>query len=1679
MAYDQTLFNTDPYYDDYDRTKKFLRMMFRPGYAVQARELTQLQTILQNQVSEFGNHIFSEGSMVLDGQISQNYIKYARVTGITGTTSVKDFIGTTIRSTNTASATVLYAEPGLSSGDTNAVLFFQYADGGTAFSSGIQLGATASTNAPISATIASTSSIGGVTANGIGTAVLVSVDSGVRYTDGFFVYHDSQTIAACSVTGSTVNSVRVFDNPTCSIGFSKTKSFVTADDDTSLNDPAYGYYNYAAPGSDRFKIDLTISRNNFNPTAAGTTSGALSNFARADYIEFIRLVDGYTIKKELYPDYAVIEDTLARRTYDESGNYTVTPFDLTLQSGTSSTTIGAALNPGKAYVFGYEFETQAPSVLQIDKARDTYTQPLTQFNSVLGSFAGGTVGSNTNLTGFDISTMPLVLLSSSSGSGAFAQIGTARVRGLERPTSSPNLYLFDINMTGGATFGGVKTAFIPGVTGNGQQFFNFTQTNGRTILQGDSDSLLWSVPSGKAVSQFNDVSYSFTTHFTPVAISSSSGNVNLTTKTGLYTAGQTQFPIASVATAFPTGNVRVYGMSGQELSGSYVSTATGITFSGVSYTGNAYAIVSTLGNYSSGYRKRTKTFTTETITITGSGAFAWQGFRYDVGSQPYFFLSSNSSSPNVDVIRVLSVTGTYNGTTQNVNQFFTLDTGQRDAYYDWSRLVLAPGYTSGIIGTSLSGPFSVTLQKFTHGPASGYGPFTVDSYITGSSFGYENIPSYTSPKTGIKYELRDVVDFRPDRIGAIPSATGTSITGSFFPSLMSTPDGLNSFGYTHYLPRTDKIVLTRNRNFNVIKGISDIYASVPQDNPDAMTLYTVTLNPYTFSSSDAAYRYYNNRRYTMKDISDLEKRINNIEYYTTLSVLEQEAKNLEIIDAATNLSVPKKGILVDAFRGHNVADIQDVNYNASIDYENSLLRPGFADRVYRLGFTSGGSNTTVNGSSGVTADNTATISYTLSPEITQPIATGSVVVNPVGVANYLGTMRLFPSSDFWYDDITDPIVKVNIDGENDNWESVCARSSTGAGLGSGFGTQYNDWEANWSGTSRVDESNLELTNKTPTRNIDAKTTGVNFGYSNSSLLPESLRSSDESVTDNRVIRKDILPYARNVVVAITAEGLKPNTTMYAFLDGKGITSGRLYEITSAGGLSGTVSSMVTDNTGKLVPASGGYYGFKVNTGVEPLITAGAKLLRVTDSSTDTKTETTTAADQMFYIEGTYGIKSSDISSTRKPSTRRESVVSDDVITNIFSRENQRTGLVQLTGLIDPLSQTFTVNPAQYPCGIMVKKIGLFFKSKSSGNTPITLIIKSTVNGYPHPSKVLPFAASTVYPSSVNTSLDGNSGNNPETIFEFTSPVYLLPGKEYAISLLTNSTEYSIFTAVSGDSVLGTTGRVATKQPFIGSLFKAQNASTLAKIDSENLKFFAYVCDFGSASSGTVNLATGYDTSTVYGSSISIDEFRMNVPVLLPPNTTVNFTTSNLGLTTLLNEKNTVLPLRVSATPSSNQFFKTTATIATTNRWVSPMVDYDRAYVNAIQNLVTTTPTNETSPNQNNYNSSRYITKRVRLQQQASNLNIYMSLTNEYPSGVDVYYRYLPVGADNTILLDDQNYTQIPQTSGTSYSDNGVYREVGFGITGATAFNTFSVKVVMKSSDGTTVPNLQNMRIVAT
>ena len=71
--------NQSPYFDDYDEDKDFHQVLYKPAVAVQARELTQEQTILRNQLKRFGDHVFANGSRVSGGNlhidVDYDYVK--------------------------------------------------------------------------------------------------------------------------------------------------------------------------------------------------------------------------------------------------------------------------------------------------------------------------------------------------------------------------------------------------------------------------------------------------------------------------------------------------------------------------------------------------------------------------------------------------------------------------------------------------------------------------------------------------------------------------------------------------------------------------------------------------------------------------------------------------------------------------------------------------------------------------------------------------------------------------------------------------------------------------------------------------------------------------------------------------------------------------------------------------------------------------------------------------------------------------------------------------------------------------------------------------------------------------------------------------------------------------------------------------------------------------------------------------------------------------------------------------------------------------------------------------------------------------------------------------------------------------------------------------------------------
>ncbi len=333
-------FNIEPYYDDFDdnaRDNNYMRILFKPGKAVQARELTQIQSILQNQIKQFGDHVFQDGSPVIGGNLTlDNKVRHIKLLETFNNVDIEieDFDRKVVRNTSgSVQAKVLatyFPTDGIPTLVVKYLTGLEFQDGDVIKIAG------STTQAQL------------IASNASGQATVVSINEGVFYVDGFFVQVSDQTVvaAAYDVTANV------------KIGLEINDTIVDSEIDTTLLDPAQGSFNYQAPGGDRYQFNLTLS-----------TRPLDSIIDEAQFFELMRLENGIITKQVKYPIYAELEKTLARRTFDESGDYTVRPFRASVMDGTDANNYTIIIEPGKAYVKGFEFETLGQVKIDVEKPR--------------------------------------------------------------------------------------------------------------------------------------------------------------------------------------------------------------------------------------------------------------------------------------------------------------------------------------------------------------------------------------------------------------------------------------------------------------------------------------------------------------------------------------------------------------------------------------------------------------------------------------------------------------------------------------------------------------------------------------------------------------------------------------------------------------------------------------------------------------------------------------------------------------------------------------------------------------------------------------------------------------------------------------------------------------------------------------------------------------------------------------------------------------------------------------------------------------------------------------------------------------------------------------------------------------------------------------------------------------
>lgn len=510
----ETNLNVSPYFDDFEENKNYYKVLFKPEYPIQARELTTLQTILQNQIENHGKNIFKEGSVVIPGQVRYESPYHAVeinsvYNGISLSVYFSELIGKKIQGlTSGVTAEIVNILTDSESERGSYTLYVRYlGSGGVDFtikrfqdSETLILQTAFTYNGLIFQ-----SGQGFCTTkatNSISEGSSASVASGVYFVRGYFVNVDAQTIILDQYNNS----------PSYRVGFNVIEQIVTSDEDETLFDNAKSFSNYSAPGADRFQLRLQLSKRFIDDTDT------------QNFVDLFKVVNGIPEFSNKNIQYNLIRDELARRTSDVSGDFIVRPFSLTINDSLNDRLLNRGLffddqltangntpsedlmvyqiGAGKAYVNGYEIETATSRFIDVPKPRTTNVveNDVISFNA--GIFCP--VNNSFGTPNIGIGTTSLVKLMDSRIGGiphqqSGTEIGMARIydfvpeSNYENDTSVLNLRLFDIETYTFITLTNEITlnapAIIKGKRSKARGYLKENVTNSKTLkLYGVSGS---------------------------------------------------------------------------------------------------------------------------------------------------------------------------------------------------------------------------------------------------------------------------------------------------------------------------------------------------------------------------------------------------------------------------------------------------------------------------------------------------------------------------------------------------------------------------------------------------------------------------------------------------------------------------------------------------------------------------------------------------------------------------------------------------------------------------------------------------------------------------------------------------------------------------------------------------------------------------------------------------------------------------------------------------------------------------------------------------------------------------------------------------------------------------------------------------------------------------------------
>lgn len=1470
------------------------------------------------------------------------------------------------------------------------------------------------------------------------------------------------------------------DGITGSIVLNVTESIVTYTSDQTLLDNADGTPNHLAPGADRYQITLSLA--------------FLSGDAATDTINrvtLLNIVDSNIVisSKSRYSD---IDRQLAQRTSEESGDYVINPFTIEVKDLVGSLRPGSededaqdrvyiGLDPSVAYVDGYRIELGQKLDLTAPRAR-TLQEKRVSLSLNFGNYVDVSLTSGT--------AIPLpntVNLTYELKNLADATIGTCRIKSVESVGALFRVFLYDINLSGAYNLADIDR--IINTTGG------IDMKVESAVSDTANDTGVFPLPyqnvKSIAVVSPEDFSYVIKKIYTGVIAAGGEFTINTGANETFEDANISDFIVEVDGDWLSVNDILLFASAPSSIT---------IKSNGAAWTpGDAIKVIFPV-------KIESNTPATKSLTTITNEVIAPAGNVYILSKSDIF-----------DVVSVV-----IDGSTSDITSDIEISSdGQKTSHYTNGEL--------RYIGTGSAPTIKVTYRHFAH---SGL-PFTINSYpinwdendtLASDEIRYADLPSFED------YSLGDVIDFRP----TILAGAGTTT------AIQPDPNSALTCKPTFFLPRYDKVIVNANGEFVIVQGVPDLMPSPPATPPASLALYELQYPAYTYKASDVVIRLIDNRRYTMRDIAKLDKRISNLEYYTSLSLLEASANEKSIFDNVQGQRF-KNGMLIDAFTGHGIGNVLSDAYRCSVDRKERIVRPFFLTDAVDLAINPGtGLNVSIN-------ENTVTKSFTETPLISQLVSSESESVNPYDVATFIGNVKLFPTNDKWIETSRRPDIIINDDSAFDAFRLTANESGI-------LGTEWNSWRTDWVGVS---------VNVSPPHSVRApdgvmRQAVVTTGFINQSRdrIVTSLESTiSRKNLGDRVVDVSFVPFIRSRRVYFQAKGLKPLTRVYPFFDGISIESycattdsvisqANLDQVREFFGQkpgdSGFIvsDSLVSDASGELIGS------FIIPNNDVLKFRVGERIFKLTDSSTNNTEEETTFAEGIYNAAGTLQTVESTILSTRVPVLKRDRVVETRVL--VDPRVSWQ----------DPLAQTFIIDGISE--GAFVTSLDLWFTSKSTSSIPVSVRIVAVDNGYPT-QRVIPFSEVTLRADDVNIWTNDPETTEGSTNFAFSDPVYLKGGVEYAIVVLSNDPDYRIRVARLGGA--GEDGKIIQQNPYGGVMFMSQNASTWTADQTRDMKFVLNraVFDVNSVSSidfktimreGVASITVTEPGTNYVGATVTIDEpipdfggspgVRATAePIIdLVSGTIKAIRITNPGYGYVGNPNPGVTITRVpagsgtEATATANMYAAPTSAfsliqgalvqkecelvntltfgavsyasiesgetylpeneftitqlsratissqLSTSSQYLSPVIDLDSMNILCIHNQVNSLTSDDVSETLADGGNalSRYITREADLNDPADQLNIYLDV-NRPTEGTNILM-FVKLKYDSETYSDWLSVA--PQVKIPITDDRAQYNEVTYILNSAdNDFISFAVKLVFVSDSTVTVASAKNLRIIAT